>query len=452
MLMSATSSMRNGLRDFADVEQQAVAAARAAGEPDVGIDGDVVALIRTRWAVRLALRAAGATAGRRPAPGRQASHRLRRARPAAPGAPAAAGAPPAAPARRTASARLDAPRRRRKAVEDARRADDRRLLRRRERHRESLRCGSARSSDRRRRRRSSPAARRPSGRRPSPRRRCRRWPCRADRSRPCACASRGTSARWSRYFTLAMSAMSKMRMPRSRSLLTGSGTPWMPQSTRPRLAFARHEQQVPVDRHVALRRRADIGQHQRRASRASRCRRSGSRCSCPESRTCPVNARSELVTPRNFGSAASSRRAGCSTRPVRHPSGRRASPTRGSGLGAVSRDDRRHRRGHHGRRRRWWRRRRTAHGRRRRHRRPARRQRRPAAAGRGGGAAARPARRLAARAPAAVAGAAAGGARGRCGAARRRRRARAAEGVGFDFDAQRRRAAGRRAAHRRAIS
>ena len=35
------------------------------------------------------------------------------------------------------------------------------------------------------------------------------------------------------YFGLVMPEMSKMRMPRSRSLLTGSGTPWMPQSSRP---------------------------------------------------------------------------------------------------------------------------------------------------------------------------------------------------------------------------
>ena len=58
-----------------------------------------------------------------------------------------------------------------------------------------------------------------------------------------------------------------MRMPRMRSLLTGSGTPWMPQSSAARLAFARHEQQVPVDRHVALRRRAEIRQRQRRLRR-----------------------------------------------------------------------------------------------------------------------------------------------------------------------------------------
>ena len=35
------------------------------------------------------------------------------------------------------------------------------------------------------------------------------------------------------YFGLAMSVTSKIRMPRSRSLLTGSGTPCMPQSRRP---------------------------------------------------------------------------------------------------------------------------------------------------------------------------------------------------------------------------
>jgi hypothetical protein len=34
------------------------------------------------------------------------------------------------------------------------------------------------------------------------------------------------------YFGFAMSVMSKMRMPRMRSLLTVSATPWPPQSSR----------------------------------------------------------------------------------------------------------------------------------------------------------------------------------------------------------------------------
>ena len=64
-----------------------------------------------------------------------------------------------------------------------------------------------------------------------------------------------------------MFEMSKMRMPRSRSLLTGSGTPWMPQSRRPVDTLARHEQQVLVHRDVALRRRAEIRLRDRRLRR-----------------------------------------------------------------------------------------------------------------------------------------------------------------------------------------
>ena len=181
--------------DFADVEQQPVAAARAAGKADVGIDGDVMALIRS------ARRTAGpATAARRRhRRGRTAAAHLphlRRTCRTCTGAPAAPAPATCRTGVRAALGRLDAARRRRETVEDARRAHDRRLLRRRERHPDHFDAEARASSDRRCRRRSSPAVRPPSGRPTDPTRRCRRSPCRADRSRPYACASRGTSARW----------------------------------------------------------------------------------------------------------------------------------------------------------------------------------------------------------------------------------------------------------------
>ena len=57
---SATAPMRDGFAGFADVEQEAVAAARAAGETDRRVDGDVVALRRAAAvAARVAARQAG---------------------------------------------------------------------------------------------------------------------------------------------------------------------------------------------------------------------------------------------------------------------------------------------------------------------------------------------------------------------------------------------------------
>ena len=56
-------------------------------------------------------------------------------------------------------------------------------------------------------------------------------------------------------------------MPRTRSLLTGSGTPPKPQSVAAVGRLGRHEQQVLVDRHVVLRRRADVLLRQRRLRR-----------------------------------------------------------------------------------------------------------------------------------------------------------------------------------------
>ena len=75
-LESATASMRFGLRGVADVEQQAVAAARAAGEADGRIDRDVVAL---RRAGRAPLAATGpARQPRRVAPRRSRGARALR--------------------------------------------------------------------------------------------------------------------------------------------------------------------------------------------------------------------------------------------------------------------------------------------------------------------------------------------------------------------------------------
>ena len=162
-------------------------------------------------------------------------------------------------------------------------------------------------------------------------------PCRSDRSRPCACASRGRSARWRRTSGSSMSVMSKMRMPRSAILADRLGHALDAAVDAAGLAFARHEQQVLVDRDVALRRRADVGHAPAPASPGSRCRRSGSRCSCPGSTYLPVNARSELRRRRGTSSAAaSSTPAACSTRPA--PASQRPAvrPTRGSGRRRAS--------------------------------------------------------------------------------------------------------------------
>ena len=60
------------------------------------------------------------------------------------------------------------------------------------------------------------------------------------------------------------SEMSNTRMPRTRSLLTGSGTPSKPQSVRLLVASDDMKSRFAVDRHVVLRRRTQIGLHQRR--------------------------------------------------------------------------------------------------------------------------------------------------------------------------------------------
>ena len=164
--------------------------------------------------------------------------------------------------------RLAVRRRRHQIVEDARRADDRRLLRMRQRHLDHLdaeerrvRILVGRRVDAARQLRSA------SARRPNRRCRRRRCPDPSDRRAPCACASRGRSARCRRSCGFAMSVMSKMRMPRSRSLLTVSFTPSRAAVEAAGQILARDEEQVLVDRHVALRRGAEVRRLERRLAR-----------------------------------------------------------------------------------------------------------------------------------------------------------------------------------------
>ena len=91
-------------------------------------------------------------------------------------------------------------------------------------------------------------------------RRCRRRRCResfGSTSTVCVCEPRQVCT-LPTFFGCAMSLMSKMRMPRSRSLLTVSCTPSRAAVERPVEPLARDEEQIPVDRDVALRRRADV--------------------------------------------------------------------------------------------------------------------------------------------------------------------------------------------------
>ena len=131
-------------------------------------------------------------------------------------------------------------------------------------------------------------------------RRCRRCPRPSDPPAPCACATRGRSARWRRTSGFVMSLMSKMRMPRRRSLLTRvvhalrAAVQCGPSYLRPtrRAGSCR-----------PTRRSATPGRETRSSGSGApgwRCPTPGSRCSCPESRSCRVNARSELVLPANF--------------------------------------------------------------------------------------------------------------------------------------------------------
>ena len=144
------------VRRFADVEQQAVADARAAGETDRRIQRDVVALVRARrWAAVAAASAAAATPGRRRRTGCARSARRRRRRRAcrATGhdrttrraastcrrgpASAIAAAARAAAARRirlVVRRALRVARRARETLEDLRAVHDLRVLRRLQRH------------------------------------------------------------------------------------------------------------------------------------------------------------------------------------------------------------------------------------------------------------------------------------------------------------------------------
>ena len=70
-----------------------------------------------------------------------------------------------------------------------------------------------------------------------------------------------------------MSLMSKMRTPRNRSALTGRRHALRAAVEPAARLLDRHEQQVAVDRHVALAAGADDRREQLRLLRASRCRR-----------------------------------------------------------------------------------------------------------------------------------------------------------------------------------
>ena len=78
---------------------------------------------------------------------------------------------------------------------------------------------------------------------PSRRRRCATCPS-GRRTSVCVCEPRQvcTAATWR---GLRMSLMSKMRTPRKRSLLTVSGTPCVPQSTRPRVCSTDMNSRLP---------------------------------------------------------------------------------------------------------------------------------------------------------------------------------------------------------------
>ncbi len=130
--------------------------------------------------------------------------------------------------------RLAVRRRGHQVVEDPRRAHDRGLLGMRQRHLDDLDAEQRRVGILRRRRRArSPAAPRRAHAATSPRCRRRRSPCPSgSTSTVCVCEPRQVCT-LPTYFGLAMSVMSKMRMPRSRSALTVSVTPSLPQSRRP---------------------------------------------------------------------------------------------------------------------------------------------------------------------------------------------------------------------------
>ncbi len=252
------------MRRVRDVEQQAVAFARAAGEPDRRIDRDVVALRGTRARPEpgvvgvtpniLSMMPASAGTQRRAVRGRGRAGAAARLHDAVEQRIDRARREDARhalvdPDERALRARrirgllrrghvgrgLAVPGRRHEVVEDARRAHDRGLLGMRERHLDHF--------DAEERRVRILVAAPPSTQPGSLVRRTH-----AGRARdvhvdvlgilgivraPCACANRGTSARWRRSLGCAMSVMSKMRRPRRRSVLTVSFTPWAPQSRRP---------------------------------------------------------------------------------------------------------------------------------------------------------------------------------------------------------------------------
>ena len=99
---------------------------------------------------------------------------------------------------------------------------------------------------------SSRPARRPTAPCSCPIRRCRCCPDPSGRRPACACAIRGRSAPPRSASACLMSLMSKMRTPRKRSALTVSVDALRAAVDPSARLLDRHEQQVPVDRDVAL--------------------------------------------------------------------------------------------------------------------------------------------------------------------------------------------------------
>ena len=225
-----------------------------------------------------------------------------------------------------------------RSVEDARRAHDRGLLRMRERHLDHFDAEERRIRIVARRQLPTQPGSSLSGAHAatSRRRRCRRCPGPSDRRRTvCVCEPRHVCT-LPMYFGCAMSVMSKMRMPRTRSLLTVSGTPCAAAVEAARESFSRDEEQILVDRDVALRRRAVVRRLERRVRADSRCPRSDSRVVALND----VVAREREIGVRHAHELRRRRRvrdeAQIPDRLAARPSRPRFRPTRGSGLGAAA--------------------------------------------------------------------------------------------------------------------
>ena len=245
--------MRTGVRGSLMSSSRPRPRARAARQADFRIHGDVVALVRPRGVPGCRVRAA-ASAVRAP---------LRRAPPQQP--------PPPRDRCWSDASRSSFLGATGRSLEDAGRADDGRLspgafsgtLITSRRNRRGVRIVDA----------AVLATRRPlpPNARPPFRihryRRCASSPSLA--ARRCACAIRGTSARSSPASDAGCRRCRRRGMPRTRSLLTGSGDAFEAAVLAAVRRLRRHEEQVAVYRHVVLRRRAQIGLHQDRLRRVA---------------------------------------------------------------------------------------------------------------------------------------------------------------------------------------